>query len=226
LTGVYGYSSGNVDGPTAPAKTGVYGYAIQDANARGITGESTAGRGVNGLATTGTGVYGKATDGEGMRGVSASNNGAAGTTAAGGASGIYGENTGGGFGTYGRSNTGAGYGVFGEAISGTGVEGYTATGTGVLAVASDSGTALQTQGPVSFSTSGLTPIAVGGKSKQIAPITDITASSKILCTVESNQATLFVRRITKNAGTDTFTVFLSEPVAVGKYAKVAWFVLA
>ena len=64
-TGVYGTS-----GPlpeTTPNKTGVYGYAGQDANARGVTGQSTAGQGLRGEATTGTGVYAVATTGTALR---------------------------------------------------------------------------------------------------------------------------------------------------------------
>lgn len=59
-TGVFGYS-GNRDAPAAapasPAKTGVYGYAVQDAGARGVYGRTAAGQGVRGYATTGTGGY-------------------------------------------------------------------------------------------------------------------------------------------------------------------------
>jgi hypothetical protein len=59
--GVYGYSGD--DAPPSPAKTGVYGRATQDANARGVHGYSTSGRGVYGEATTGCGVRGYATTG-------------------------------------------------------------------------------------------------------------------------------------------------------------------
>jgi hypothetical protein len=50
-TGVYGYS-GSALGPPR-AKTGVYGYAVQDTTATGVRGESTIGVGVRGKATTG-----------------------------------------------------------------------------------------------------------------------------------------------------------------------------
>jgi hypothetical protein len=56
-TGVQGYSGSSLPAPAAKAKTGVYGYAAQDAFARGVTGESTSGIGVYGIATTGYGVY-------------------------------------------------------------------------------------------------------------------------------------------------------------------------
>ena len=54
--------------PAPPAKTGVYGYAAQDANASGVMGSTTLGRGVLGLATTGNGVFGLANTGIGARG--------------------------------------------------------------------------------------------------------------------------------------------------------------
>jgi hypothetical protein len=64
-TGVLGFS-GSGEPPAGKAKTGVYGYAVQDAASRGVTGESASGRGLNGLATTGRGVHGEATTGTGV----------------------------------------------------------------------------------------------------------------------------------------------------------------
>jgi hypothetical protein len=58
-------SSGAV--AAAPPRVGVYGYAAQGADARGVTGESTVGRGVNGIATTGVGGYFSATSGTALR---------------------------------------------------------------------------------------------------------------------------------------------------------------
>ena len=57
--GVMGLSvSDNVDPMTAaPHKTGVWGYAVQDASARGVWGQTTVGQAVRGEATTGTGVF-------------------------------------------------------------------------------------------------------------------------------------------------------------------------
>jgi len=59
------YLSNNAVPPT-PANTGVYGYAAEDASARGVTGESTAGYGVSGIATTGRAVNGAAAAGVGV----------------------------------------------------------------------------------------------------------------------------------------------------------------
>jgi hypothetical protein len=55
-TGLLGVS-GDVGSPvpTAPAKTGVYGYATQDASSKGVYGRSSGGRGVYGQATAGRG---------------------------------------------------------------------------------------------------------------------------------------------------------------------------
>jgi hypothetical protein len=213
-TAVLGYSGLSAPPPVL-AKTGVYGYAVQDANSTGVTGKSTTGRGVNGVATSGTGVFGTGDAGEGVRGVSTGSNGTAGTTASAVASGVYGENTGGGFGTYGRSNaSSSGVGIFGESTSGRGV------------VANSSlGTAFEAQGRVKFSTSGLTSVAVGTKTKIITPGIPISATTLVLCTLESNQGGLSIQRVTKNTTAGSFTVFLPKVVAVGKTAKIAWFLI-
>jgi hypothetical protein len=223
-TGVQGYS-GTDSPPASPAKTGVYGYADQDAGARGVTGESTSGRGVNGIATSGTGVRGASTTGEGVRGVSSGSNGVAGTSASGVASGVYGENTAGGAGIYGRSSSGTGNGAFGESISGTGVQGATTSGVGGLFSAGATGTALSAQGRVQFSTAGLTSLAAGAKSRSITPGTNLVTGSLVLCTLESNQSGLTIQRVTKDTSLNTFKVYLSVAVASGKSAKVAWFVI-
>jgi hypothetical protein len=64
---VFGHSVGGPAPGVTPAKTGVYGYAAQDATARGIHGRSTVGRGVDGQATSGVGLYGLATSGYALR---------------------------------------------------------------------------------------------------------------------------------------------------------------
>jgi hypothetical protein len=83
VAGVYGesyYGAGAVGAsrafgdplPGAPAKTGVFGYAAQDSDARGVHGQSTSGRGVFGQATTGQGVRGYATTGSALYGSTSS----------------------------------------------------------------------------------------------------------------------------------------------------------
>jgi hypothetical protein len=305
--GVLGYSGSSA---TIPPKTGVHGYASQDAESRGVSGATNTGHGVHGEAIAGIGVFGDSIEGDGVHGASQSANGSSGTSQSNIASGVYGENTAGGYGVYGRSNSGSGYGVFGEAASGfgvwgnstsgkavygesgsnigvqgtssapgqpaafgrtfgdntgvmgysgpggpppaspaktgvfgyaaqdtsasgiigqttvgTGVKGDATAGVGVLASAGANGTAFQAQGRVAFSTSGLASVTVGTSNKTVAPGMDLTASSRILCTLESNQAGLAIQRITKDSAADTFKVFLSTTLKAGKMAKVSWFVI-
>lgn len=70
-TGVYGRSGMTIP-PAAPAKTGVFGYAAQDATAKGVYGRTTAGHGVHGYATSGAAGYfttGAPTSGTALRAV-------------------------------------------------------------------------------------------------------------------------------------------------------------
>ncbi|MEI7743895.1 MAG: hypothetical protein WCK58_09120 [Chloroflexota bacterium] len=55
-TGIHGHS-GVLPPTAAPARTGVYGYAAQDATAVGVSGASTTGTGVQATATTGTALH-------------------------------------------------------------------------------------------------------------------------------------------------------------------------
>lgn len=128
-----------------------------------------------------------------------------------------------------QGESASGTGVFGFA-HGTGAAGVTgdstaSNGIGVRAMASGSGTAFKASGRVAFSTSGLATVALGAKVKTVTPGTDLVADSRILCTLESNQAGLSIERVTKNITADTFKVVLSATVASGKTAKVAWFVI-
>jgi len=206
-----------------PRKTGVYGRAVQDVDARGVTGESTLGRGINGIATGGTGVYGSANGGEGVHGTSIGSNGVSGESASGIASGVFGLNTGGGYGVAGTSSTGTG--VSANTTSGIAVNALAQSGGMAVAATSIGGTALQVSGRATFSTAGLTVVAVGTRSKVVAPGLDVKATSLLLCTLESNQPGLAIQRVTKNTSTDTFTVYLSAVVAAGKTAKVGWFLI-
>jgi hypothetical protein len=51
--------------PATPAKTGLYGYAVQDSGGRGLWGRANAGLGVYGQATSGRGIRGTAGSGKG-----------------------------------------------------------------------------------------------------------------------------------------------------------------
>jgi len=65
-TGVIGAAGPGI--PIAKAKTGVFGYAVQDGASRGVFGRANAGHGVHGQATGGVGVYGAATKGIAIQG--------------------------------------------------------------------------------------------------------------------------------------------------------------
>jgi hypothetical protein len=69
-TGVLGVSGGTI--PAAKAKTGVYGYAAQDASSNGVWGESISGSGVYGTSDSGYGVYGISSSTSGVYGASSS----------------------------------------------------------------------------------------------------------------------------------------------------------
>lgn len=66
-TAIYGYSGTGTE-PTAPTRTGVYGYAAQGGDSRGVFGRTTGGQGVRGQATSGYGVRGVADKGSGVGG--------------------------------------------------------------------------------------------------------------------------------------------------------------
>lgn len=70
-TAIYGYSGTGTE-PTAPTRTGVYGYAAQGGDSRGVFGRTTGGQGVRGQATSGYGVRGVAEKGSGVGGYATS----------------------------------------------------------------------------------------------------------------------------------------------------------
>ena len=223
-TGVLGFSEDRDPArPAPPQGTGVWGYAVTGTNPRGVTGQTTFGRGVDGVATVGTAVYGKATSGEGVHAESDGSNGVSGKSASNIASGVYGENTGGGYGVAAKSASGVG--VSANTSSGIAVNALAKLGGTGVAATSIGGVALQVTGRTTFSTAGLTTVAVGASNKVVIPGTDISAASIVLCTLESNQAGLAVQRVVKNVNTDRFTVYLTRAVASGKSAKLAWFVI-
>ena len=206
--------------------SGVYGE--NSSGGWGVAGRSNAagGKGVFGDSNSGTGVLGNSTSGDGVHGDSTNRNGVSGNGQATGVSGVYGENyAGGGYGVAGYAPSIQGIGVRGFTEYGTGVHAYAWAGLALLAEAGHpTANALRVQGRASFSTSGLSSVAVGKTSKIIGAGSDLAAGSRILCTLESNQAGLAIQRVTKNTTTDQFTVFLNKAVAAGKIAKIAWFV--
>ena len=164
-TGVVGLST-NVEPPAVPAagpaKTGVYGEAMQDIDSRGVFGKAYQGQGVRGEAAYGIGVVGEG--GEGGGGIGVRGHGYLGVLGNGFVSapppvvpmgtGVHGW---GGVGVYGSTGTGTGvfgksgnvavpfgnvdravtgvYGFCGHDANATGVAGETTVGVGTLGIA-------------------------------------------------------------------------------------------
>jgi hypothetical protein len=211
--------------------SGVYGtsssaYGVFGSGPVGVQGSSTSATrpGVQGISKgSNTGVYGFS--GVANSTVPASSNqvGVFGYAAQSTASrGVDGKSV---AGTGVRGSSESGTGTYGVSTTSRGVYGNTGSGIGVLASTYGGGTALKVEGKVLFSMSGLTAVAVGANSKAISAGGDIVGGSKVLCTLESNQAGLSIQRITKDIAANTFTVFLSAAVASGKTASIAWFVI-
>ncbi len=236
-TGVSTTSANGLQGSTADGlASGVFGQ--NNGGGPGVHGSSSSGNGTTGASSTGDGIVGVSGFGHGVTGVAFGKPGVLGKSA-GRATGVLGwiavddaeveptasPDTG----VYGFAkgdpfDRTAARGVVGEAPAGRGVSGIATTGTGVFAT-SASGMAIQAQGRVAFSTSGLTTVSAGTSSVTITPGVDLVTSTRILCTLESNQSAIAVQRITKNTTANNFKVFLSKPVAAGKTVKVAWFAI-
>jgi len=245
LHGESGGSNGTSGTSASSTASGVFGE--NTAAGKGVYGRSNTGSGygVFGEAASGFGVWGSSTSGKAVYGESASNVGVQGTSSASGLPAAFGRTFGDNTGVMGYSGPGGpppgspaktgvfgyaaqdarAFGVVGQTTVGSGVAGLATSGIGVLASAAANGTALSAEGRVTFSTSGLAAVAVGASTRTITPGTDLTAGSRILCTLESNQGGLAIQRVTKDTATDTFKVFLSATLAAGKMAKVGWFVI-
>jgi hypothetical protein len=175
-------------------------WGLRGCGSIGLVGEG-ANLGVNGLGPTGvlgagsqTGVEGVA-DGEGGTGVFGSYNELTGT------------------GVWGRSE-GTGSGVYGEA---------TANGTGVEAKSTD-GTALKVVGKATFSRSGIVTLpASSGRSNVSVTLTNMSASTTIVATVQGNAVGVWVRSVGISPPTDTFKIYLSKVPSTD--VRIGWFAL-
>ena len=178
-TGVQGFSGAFGASPVPPAKTGVYGYAAQDATSRGVTGQTTAGYGVSGIATTGHGVNGTATTGIGAIGYA--------TT---------------GYGTYGYATT-TGIGARGYSVSGTG--GYFSTsgakiGTALRAIGK---VKFDNCAGVATIAAGTNSVVV------TPGIDLTSTSAVVATLMGSAGGLTTVHRVVVNATTDAFTIYLT-----------------
>jgi hypothetical protein len=137
--------------PAFPTKTGLFGYANQDSNARGAQGKSVLGTGVYGSSDSGRGVYGTSVSGTGVSAASTSGRGVYAQSAATDKTAMLGHSTGLSAGVQGVSGGGIpptpepetgvqgtsnasdlSNGVKGDSDTGVGVWGTSDTGFGVL----------------------------------------------------------------------------------------------
>ncbi|HEV8554891.1 MAG TPA: hypothetical protein VGR06_00650 [Actinophytocola sp.] len=209
-----------VQGTAGGTGTGVVG---QSQFGDGVIGSSgAAGVGVRGRGQFGIGVFGETgfSGKAGILGEAASGTGVAGY------SGSVGQDPPVATGVYGQADQGAAsVGVMGRSPTGTALDGETADGVALKAVATGTGRALQASGPVTFSTSGVGTIPSGFAQKQITPGVDLGPQSKVLITLNGNPgAGITLHRVLINGTTDIFTVFLTGPATVD--TRFCWFVIS
>jgi hypothetical protein len=235
--GVYGHSGIGV--ANVPAKTGVYGRADQDANARGVFGQSTVGQGVHGESGSSIGVLGLSTSGIGTKGGSAQSVGVvgssdvncgivgqsgAGPSSAPARTGIFGYcvTDANARGVSGQSTSGRG--VYGQATSGLGVRGFATSGVGLSGEAA-TGYALRTMGRVRLDKSaGQATIASGASSVAVTPGIDLTSTSAVVATLNGDAGgSVAVKRVSINTTANTFTIVLTGNATAS--VKVAWLVV-
>jgi hypothetical protein len=202
-TGVVGWST-DQDPPAVPAagpaKTGVYGEATQDANARGVFGKSSLGQGVRGEATTGQGVQGVATTGQAVRG-----------------------DTTGGTGVYGQATSGRA--VRGIATTGEGVRGEATTGFGVKALAT-TGVALDVIGRAVFSRSGRVSVPANAAYVDVTVPGGLSSSANVLATLQYKRGDVHVLAARPNyPSSGKVRIYLSAVASTVGTTPLAWFVL-
>jgi hypothetical protein len=108
--------------------------------------------------------------------------------------------------------------VLGQSTAGQGVRGQATTGTGGYFSAS-TGTALQAEGPVRFKSS------TGTRSTTVNPGQDLTATTKILVTLQGDPGgSTVIQRVAINATANTFTIYLTANSV--RAVRISWFVIA
>lgn len=96
------------------------------------------------------------------------------------------------------------------------------TGRGVLARSTD-GIALETDGRVKFSTSGVATVPSGASQVVVTPTFDITGATRIFAMPQSDPSGVVVRWVDADPVPNTFTIRMSGNV--GSDTVVAWFAL-
>jgi hypothetical protein len=213
-TGVHGLSrdASGVQGESVFG-IGVSGHSIEPGSTA-VSGESTDGVGVQGGSHNGVGVQGNSQFSVAVRGGNVSETEPAMQGwAQNGQTGVMGRST--AFDEFDPIVSPLHVGVFGVADR--------PSGRGVLARSRD-GRALQANGRVRFSTSGLVTIPQGGSEVTVTPAFRVVGSAKVLATAQGDPGgAAAVRFVTIDPTANAFTVHMTEPVAAP--TPVAWFVL-
>jgi hypothetical protein len=190
--------------------TAVSGLAIEPGS-YAVSGNSNAGVGVQGGSDSGVGVQGNCAFGVAVEGANVSETSpAVRGWAQNGQTGVAGLSTAPG-GDVVASPTGVG--VFGACDD--------AAGRGVLARSTD-GLALETDGRVRFSTSGVATVPAGSSQVLVTPAFEVTSSAKVLAMPRSDPGTASVRWVEPDAAANAFTIHMSGNVTSD--TVVAWFV--
>lgn len=211
-TGLHGLSThgSGVSGETVFG-IGVSGLAIEPGS-YAVSGNSSAGVGVQGGSDTGVGVQGNCEFGVAVQGANISETApAVRGWAQNGQTGVMGIST-------------ALGGDVGASPSDVGVFGVSdgSAGRGVLARSAD-GLALEADGRVRFSTSGVATVPAGSSQVVVTPAFEVTASARILAMPQSDPGAATVRWVEPDVVASAFTIRMSGNVASD--TAVAWFVL-
>ena len=218
---------------------GVFGEADPGSFAMGVRGVSDVGAGVVAETTTGDAVWARSVE-PGSRAVYAQSTDGYAVWADSGDTGVQAQ--GASFGVTAYSETGTGLVASSDAATKPAAIASTSKHTGLIAhygasvpagfvrtalyAHSDpTGTALRTQGHVRFSSAGLATIAAGTRSVTVNPGMDITASSKVLVTLQSSPGgTTTIQRVARNTTANTFTIWLTANATANTTA--AWFLIS
>ena len=213
-SGVHGLSrDGNGVNGESVFGVGVSGHSIQPGSTA-VSGDSTDGVGVQGGSHGGVGVQGNSQFGVAVRGGNVSETEPAiDGWAQNGQTGVMGRST--SFDEFDPIKSPGHVGVFGVSDR--------PGGRGVLA-RSRKGRALQANGRVRFSTSGVATVPVGASKVTVTPTFRVVTSAKVLATPQRDPGRgAAVRFVSIDSAANAFTVHLTRPVA--DPTPVAWFVL-
>jgi hypothetical protein len=225
---------------TANARAGIKGVDNSPDGGYGVYGSSQLGMGVYGTSADSAGVYGQ-TSSSGQAGVQGADNsgeqgyGVYGTSQAGygvyatsqnvgvygsGAPGVWGQIGSGGIASLPAPEFAAGLmGVDVTSAGNTGIWGASINGLGVFA-GSKTGTALQVDGPVQFSSSGVSTVDKGSTSVTVKT-SAVTKSTIVLATLQKLESGVYIEAAVP--GTGSFTITLNK--AAGSDLPVGWFFL-